>query len=76
LPARYVLTLAEDGERKREQEDQQDDQKPERQTLPHLVSSLEYKPARILTQSDGPGLSKHFSISALQLVTFSNLLKC
>src|SRR4029453_14650969 len=51
--AGFVLALPKDGESKGEQEDQQDDQNPERQTLPHLVSSLEYRPSRILTQSAG-----------------------
>ena len=68
FPARFVFALAEDGERKSEQEDQQDDQKPERQTLPHLVSSLDYRPSRILTQSAGP-VFEHFSRSALQHVS-------
>jgi hypothetical protein len=50
---RFVLAFAEDGERKGKQEDQQYDQYPERQTLSHLVSSLVYESARILTQSAG-----------------------
>ena len=45
-PGRFVLTLAEDGEGEGEQEDQQQDQDPERDSLPHLASSLEHEPAR------------------------------
>jgi hypothetical protein len=46
LPTRLVLTLAQDGEREGEQEDKQQDQDPERDSLPHLASSLEYEPSR------------------------------
>ena len=44
--SRFVLTLAENGEREGEQKDKQQDQDPERDSLPHLASSLEYEPAR------------------------------
>ena len=44
LPSRFVLTLSEYGEGECEQADQEQDQDPECQPLPHLVSSLGYEP--------------------------------
>ena len=45
-PGRFVLALAEYGEREGEQKDKQQDQDPERDSLPHLASSLEHEPSR------------------------------
>ncbi len=42
---RFVLALAEDGEREGEEEDQEYDQNPERHPLSHLVSSLRSEPS-------------------------------
>jgi hypothetical protein len=59
--ARFVLALAEDGEREGEEDDQQQDQDPERQTLPHPISSLEYESEGILTQSAWSVLRDEFA---------------
>jgi hypothetical protein len=64
LSARFVLALAEYGEREGEQEDQQKDQDPKRHALPQLVSSLDYDRRAILTQSTRPVLRNAFVFAA------------